>query len=279
MRATKPQAAPRQTEPKVVRWWRDYPLLVFFMAVWVAPMFWMGAAKQRLSHVVASKIQMHVNLQRPVLPVAWQKRILPKNELTNRVEPITWYDVVALPREITHLHNASCLFTEVVTRWQTNHVQGSTDGRRWFTLRDEFYSPMKPFGHRARIDRPLSDIGAYIKRSSVYRDQAEQICNWYRNRYAKLNPDAPPLAAVRLIAISYTVGEPALAEPAGHWIKHLPEDVKDRAPYIIHTKMFAEVPHPPKQHAHTRHVEQAIAATKTSAGDQTQEGTPCCAGL
>ena len=231
MPSDEPQAAASPPPPKVFVWWRDYPLFIFFIVVWVVPMFWMGATKQRLSHVWANKINKeYVNLREIKLPYKVDKR------------QATLDDVVRLPREITHLHNASCLFTRSVNNWSTNHLQGSFDGQRWFTLRDEQYSPAKPFGHRARVDRMLSDIGAWRKRSSVYRRQADEFCDWYRNQYAKLNPTSEPLKAVRLVGILYRVGDPYIAEPRGRWVKRIPEEVDDRRPYVIHTKMYRDPP-------------------------------------
>ena len=278
--AEPPQEKDASSQAMVVRWWRDYPLLIFFMLVWVAPMFWMGATKnQRLSYIVATKLEKElkgkVNLRTPILPVKLQEKFLPKDPLLNRVRPITWYDAIRLPREVTHLHNASCLFTKRVSRWASNHVQGTIDGKRWFTLRDDLYSPAKPFGHRARVDRFLSDIGAWKRRSSVYVRQADEMCEWYRNHYTKTNPFAPPLVAVRLVNVNYIVGDPVIAEPEGRWIKRIPEHLPNKPVQVIHVKQFVNNPIAQRT---SRQVEFARANIESEI-KQDAKGEPCCPGL
>jgi hypothetical protein len=295
MPTSEPQAAPTQPQPKassakastpkVCRWWRDYPLLLFFALVWLAPMFWMGMTKsKRLSYSVAAKIQKHVNLRKPILPVAIQEKFLPKDKLLNRVKPITWYDAVCLPREVTHLHNASCLFTRSVSNWSTHHVQGTTDNKRWFTLRDELYSPMKPFGHRARVDRFLADIGGRYGKHRHYQRQANEMCQWYRDQHAQLNPLAPPLVAVRLVRITHLVGEQSLAEPEGYWVKQIPEQTPEKRVHVFFKKTrFAQlnVNAALRQSAADHHratVAQTDSGTVEPIDEQAKE-EPCCPGL
>lgn len=275
-------STPPERSPRYVRWWWDYPLVVFFILFWLLPMFWMGMTRKkiypRFSAYVANKVEKFANSfvaadepdpKNPGNPTFEQYEKRKANrELANRIRKLG-----NLPSELTHLHNASCLFTNSVRNWSTNHVQGSHDGRRWFTLRDEQYSPMKPFGHRARVDRMLSDIGAY-KRYRSKQIQADEMCQWYRWRYSQLNPTAEPLVAVRLVGVLYKVGDPYIATPEGRWVKRIPEDVPDRKPYIIYTKRFRK--NDPVRPAPRTQAEKDERQREKTRRSQTDEIEECC---
>ncbi|MCG8586893.1 MAG: hypothetical protein MI757_19490, partial [Pirellulales bacterium] len=212
MSSSESQAATPTSQPKVVRWWRDYPLLIFFVVVWVLPLGWRGVVRNghpqglrdRLPHEVAHRINQRVDL------------------------PSSLESVIQLPREVNHLHNASCLYEKSPKSWWTYHVQGTVNGRIWFTLADDQYSPLVNFGRRARVDRLLTDVGAWSRKHTRYRRLGDEVCRWYRDRYSTLHPHATPLSMVRIVGIRYEVGESHIATPKGRWQKREPEDVDDR---------------------------------------------------
>jgi len=89
---------------------------------------------------------------------------------------------------------------------------------------------MKPFGHRARIDRIL-----VLWSNPNFPDKEKQVKEmslWLKKRYAELNPDSSGLEAIRYIRIAYPVGG-YIANPSGHWRKEKLETIPENKRYIF----------------------------------------------
>ena len=125
------------------------------------------------------------------------------------------------PRAVRYLHNASCLFRRNVERWSEYYIQGLPAGSsKWIELPDHIYSPMNPFGYESRMGFILQNH--QHARSYNGKLQEWEMAHWYREKYAEINPDEPPLVSWRIVYVSYPVGEITPGAP-GCW-KTLPTD-------------------------------------------------------
>lgn len=133
--------------------------------------------------------------------------------LLNRSETYKAYAI-----KLNYFYNISCLFLHRHGAWYNEYIEvlpgNSPD---WVQLPDEDFSPMQPFGHRARIDRLITRNVQYKNRPEAPQ-QMREMARWIHDRYAKLYPDRPAIRAVRFSRIVFNVGG-ELAAPAGRWIK------------------------------------------------------------
>jgi cyclophilin family peptidyl-prolyl cis-trans isomerase len=120
-----------------------------------------------------------------------------------------------VPRSLRFLHNSSCLFRRSVADWSEYYTQGLPTGSNvWEDLPDEIYSPMQPFGYESRM--------GFIHQANVHARayngalREREMADWYRHKFAELNPDKPPLRAWRVVRVRYAVGEPTPGAP-GRW--------------------------------------------------------------
>ncbi|MDA2920652.1 hypothetical protein MYX76_14360 [Desulfobacterota bacterium AH_259_B03_O07] len=137
----------------------------------------------------------------------------------------------ATANRLEYFYYVACLFTKRVGAWSNFYVQVLPIGsNQWVTLEDKDYSPMKPFGHRARIDRIL-----VLWSNPNFPDKEKQVKEmslWLKKRYAELNPDSSGLEAIRYIRIAYPVGG-YIAKPSGHWRKEKLETIPENKRYIF----------------------------------------------
>jgi hypothetical protein len=161
-----------------------------------------------------------------------------------------------LPENCHDQYRIACLFPDQHEFALEFYVQGVADDGKWFTLRDEEYTPMRPFGYynrnwallhsfnnravrlhwlrrQPRTPEILEQIEAAQEEAEEYRVPAEELTDWYRERHASLHPEAPGLMGVRVLAAWHPVGS-EIATPAGHWLRQAVEDIpRDRILVVL----------------------------------------------
>jgi hypothetical protein len=77
------------------------------------------------------------------------------------------------------------------------------------------------------------------READAYKEPAEELTSWYRERYAARHPEAPKLAGVRVLAAWHPVGS-EIATPAGHWQRQRVEDIPRERLFVIVQRGFGE---------------------------------------
>ena len=158
-----------------------------------------------------------------------------------------------------HFH-VTCLFTTDPSRWEEFYVQGTTDEKHWFTLKDSEYTPMQPFGYVNRHwqmmhwfteledmrewlektpDTPASRRGIRV-RQLFYHNRtrlADEFAAWYRDRYTEKHPNQPRLSGIRFLAVHYPVGG-EIAEPEGAWARREVEEIPTERIQVAFRRSF-----------------------------------------
>lgn len=133
-------------------------------------------------------------------------------------------------RDLRHMHRVACLFTREVGAWGTYHIEVRPDrGAEWVELPLDGYFDMSIFGYRTRFHRLLGK--SYRRRGG--RNRARYMARWIADRYAALNPDAPPLYGVRFVSASRTVEE--LLKEEGRFHKRPLAEMRRRRTKVLLT--------------------------------------------
>jgi hypothetical protein len=133
------------------------------------------------------------------------------------------------PRELSYLTSVSCLFTRAAPYTPFDYIQIQVQpGGAWVTIPDAPYFRFSPFGYRTRLDE-------YLRHGLFDGRVPDEFAEWFRGRYARLHPDRPPLAGVRLVA---AITPRSLNVPAGRWRKPPLESLPPGVPRVWFTRTF-----------------------------------------
>lgn len=169
-------------------------VILLFMVLWIVPMWVEGTQKQRVyNHYWRS------------FPPAVQK----------------W--ARDYPPFLSNLSRVACLFTKSVPAWGDWYFQIRFKRRiEWVTLEESDYSTLEPFGHHTRLNLMLSK--SLPGDDSVQR---QAMAEFIADRYYELNPESPPIEAVRFVRVIHR-SNATLAAEKGPWRKRPLEDYADR---------------------------------------------------
>lgn len=129
-------------------------------------------------------------------------------------------------RHLDWLYHISCLFSHRQTEWVVFHPEIRVAGsEEWEWLPFEGFAPMETFGYSNRLDRRLRYIYKNRDRrrylpvvTEAARAQEREIAEWIGRRWKEVQPERPPLDAVRFVRVEF-IPEQDLTTPRGPWDK------------------------------------------------------------
>ena len=167
-----------------------------------------------------------------------------------------------LPAHFHDQYRITCLFTREHQFKLEFYVQAAARDGVWFTLPDEEYTPMQPFGyvnrnwammfginnvalreHQLSLQPPRTpEEMAALEREQRTLDErkapAIELASWYRSRYEAKHPGEPKLASVRFLSVWHPVGS-EIASPVGNWRRSPVEDIPRERVNVIFQRHFA----------------------------------------
>lgn len=120
-----------------------------------------------------------------------------------------------LPKAVTFQHSAAGLFTRRTPKWWDQHLEAQGVDHRRFEISERAVFGMGAFGFRTRFDRILIESNRSRVSRQVRRRLAEHVLLRLEDGG---DPEAGwPVKSLQLVRSLWTVGDEALANPAGEW--------------------------------------------------------------
>lgn len=137
---------------------------------------------------------------------------------------------------LNNQYRISCLFHQRVPLWRNLYFEVRLRGEEeWREFPERQFAPMHCFGYRTRVRRMFVETNQVLAKAShrkrgntcrycrPMKARREELARFVKERFDAQHRGEAPVAAVRIVRVSYPVGRTGhplsegMARPTGHW--------------------------------------------------------------